>query len=73
LQLGRALPALIALVVAAHRRDRPDARAASRAVATTILRGARDRSRDKHARPLLDQQARVRSLTAPRLRPARAA
>jgi hypothetical protein len=42
--------------------------AASIEIATDILRCARDRSRDRHLRPLLDQQRRADSLTKPRRR-----
>ena len=68
LQLGRAYPALLALVAAGYTAARNDAREAAVQIAETILRGARDRSRDAHLRPILDQQRRTESLTRLRKR-----
>ena len=67
--MARALCALAALVRAGHQGDRLGVRRAAYSVAADILHGARDRSRDKHLRPLLAQQARVDSLHTPRVRP----
>ena len=72
LQLARAIAALQALVRAGHCGDRLGVRRAARKVTVDILRGARDRSRDPHLRPLLAQQRRTTSLVNPRLRPPRA-
>jgi hypothetical protein len=66
LQLGRAFSSLVALVRAGAEANCSAARAASHAVASHILRGARDRSRDRHIRALLDHQRRTHSLHEPR-------
>lgn len=71
LQLGRARPNLIRLVAAAHAGDHLDMRRAGFAIATAILRGARDRSREPEPRPLHDQQRRSDALTRPRRKPRR--
>mgnify|MGYP003551918682 CR=1 FL=1 len=74
LQVGRGFSDVVALVRAcAEHAPRSVARTASLSLARHILRGARDRSRDRHLRPLLDHQRRTRSLREPRpprLRPA---
>lgn len=62
LQLGRSYAALIALVRAAGQETPTAVRAHARLIASMILGGARDRSRDAHLRPLLDQQRRTESL-----------
>ena len=67
--MARALCALAALVRAGHQGDRLGVRRAAHSVATDILRGARDRSRDKHLSPRLDQQARGEYMHTPRVRP----
>jgi energy-coupling factor transporter ATP-binding protein EcfA2 len=64
LQIARAIAALQALVRAGHCSDRLSVRRAALKVTIDILRGARDRSRDRHLRPLLDQQRRSASLAA---------
>lgn len=66
LQLGRARPKLIALVAAAFLGDRVGTRRAARDVASVVLEGARDRSREPNKRSLIDQQERSDSLTRPR-------
>ena len=66
LQLGRGFASLVALVRAAAEANSIGAREASHSVARHILRGARDRSRDRHLRPLLDHQRRTGSLSQPR-------
>jgi len=71
--MGRCRAALIALVRSGYLGEPAAARAAATRVATGILRGARDRSRDPHIRPVLDQQQRTEPLTRVRKRPARAA
>jgi hypothetical protein len=68
LQLGRAYPALLRLVAAGYTGARAAGRDAAVEIAETILRGARDRSRDAHLRPVLDQQRRTESLTRLRKR-----
>jgi hypothetical protein len=68
LQLTRCLPAVLTLVRAGHEGKQRAVRAASIEIATDILRCARDRSRDRHLRPLLDQQRRTDSLIKPRHR-----
>lgn len=68
LQLTRCLPAVLTLVRAGHEGQPLRVRAASIEIATDILRCARDRSRDHHLRPLLDQQQRTDSLTKARRR-----
>jgi hypothetical protein len=73
LQLSRCLPAVLTLVRAGHEGDPAAARGAAIEIATDVLRCSRDRSRDQHLRPLLDQQRRTDSLTKPRVRPRRAA
>lgn len=60
------------LVRSAYCDEPAAARAAARRVATGILRGARDRSRDPHIRPLLDQQLRTEPMIGVRKRPKRA-
>jgi hypothetical protein len=66
LQLGRSYASLIALVRAVGD-DTPSAiRVHARQIASVILGGARDRSRDAHQRPLRDQQARTEPLRAKR-------
>ena len=72
LQLGRCCPALVVLVRSAYCDDPAAARAAAGRVAAGILRGARDRSRDPHIRPLLDQQLRTEPMTDVRKRIKRA-
>jgi hypothetical protein len=68
LQLSRCLPAVLTLVRAGREQQPQRVRAASIDIATDILRCARDRSRDRNLRPLLDQQQRTDSLTKPRRR-----
>jgi hypothetical protein len=66
LQLGRSYASLIALVRAV-RDDTPSAvRAHAHQIASVILGGARDRSRDAHQRPLRDLQARTEPLRTKR-------
>ncbi len=66
LQLGRAFPQLITLVRAGFEGASAAARRASVAIAVAILRGARDRRRDRGPRTLHDQQQRTEPLTRPR-------
>jgi hypothetical protein len=73
LQLNRCFPVLLSLVRAGYEGDLPAVRTASTELATDVLRCSRDRSRDRHLRPLLDQQRRTDSLTKPRLRTKKAA
>lgn len=69
LQLGRCFPELCALVRAHYQGDHLGIRRSTRALASGILRGARDRSRDRPLRTLHDQQSRTEPLR--RLRPSR--
>jgi hypothetical protein len=64
--LGRALPALVALVRAVSLGDELGARRASGTIADAILRGARDRSRERRVRSVLDQQRRHEPLRSVR-------
>jgi hypothetical protein len=73
LQLTRCLPAVLTLVRAGHEGDGFRARKASIDIATDILRCSRDRSRDPHQRPLVDQQRRTEPLTRVRRRRRKAA
>jgi hypothetical protein len=66
LQLGRALPALLALVRAAHVGDELGVRRAGLALANALLLGARDRSRERRQRSVLDQQRRHEPLRSVR-------
>lgn len=66
LQVGRGFSDLVTLVRASAE-ERPNVvRTSSNSLARHILRGARDRSRDRHLRPLLDHQRRTQSLREPR-------
>jgi hypothetical protein len=67
LQLGRSFPSLIALVRAVYVHDETGARRASRQIARGILRGARDRSRQRYPRALPSLQQRTEPLTRMRL------
>lgn len=62
------MPVLLRLVHAGYEGDAAEARAAAREMATDILRASRDRSRDRHPRPLLHLQAILDVLSRPRLR-----
>jgi len=72
LQISRCFPALVALVRAGYLGHVAEAQSAARRIATGIVRGARDRSRDPHPRTLHDQQRRTQPLTRKRRRPKRA-
>jgi len=72
LQISRCFPALVALVHAGYLGHVAEAQSAARRIATGIVRGARDRSRDPHPRTLHDQQRRTQPLTRKRRRPKRA-
>ena len=69
LQLGRVFPQLVDLAAAIFDGRRHDMRRASRAIATAILKGARDRGGGNHVRTVIDLQRRSASLT--RLRKSR--
>lgn len=69
LQLGRAFVHLIDLARAILDGDRRAVRRAAHAIATAVLKGARDRGGGKHVRTAIDQQRRSESLT--RLRESR--
>jgi hypothetical protein len=71
LQLGRAYASLIALIRSNDQRDHHAARVHADRIASIILGGARDRSRDAHPRPLRHTQHSTKPLTSPR--PARKA
>jgi hypothetical protein len=62
LQFGRVFPQMINLVLAIHAGDRTAMRRASRAIASAILDGARDRSREAIVRTRIDQQRRTEPL-----------
>jgi hypothetical protein len=66
LQLGRAHADLVDLVRAGYEVCPGDAMDAATLTARAILRGARDRSRDPHLRPLFDHQRRTQPLSSPR-------
>jgi hypothetical protein len=66
LQLGRSLPALLALVRAGWLDDDLGVVRESRRIADAILRGARDRSEEEWQKTLLDQQTRTESMRRPR-------
>lgn len=66
LQLSRFFGTLCALTRAGFERDRKTVLLSALLIADGILFGARDRSRDKHLRPLYDQQQRSDSLHKPR-------
>jgi hypothetical protein len=67
LQLGRAYASLIALVRSNGQCDHRAARVHADLIASIILGGARDRSRDAHQRPLRFLQQRTEPLTSPRV------
>jgi len=73
LQLVRCHPAVLALVRAGYEGDAPAVRSTALSIATDILRCSRDRARDRHLRPLYDQQRRTEPLTATRRRTRRKA
>lgn len=69
LQMGRAFPHLVDLAAAIFDGRRSDMRLASVAIATAVLKGARDRGGGNHVRTVIDIQRRSASLT--RLRKSR--
>ena len=68
LQLGRMYPSLLGLLRAQWEGRESDVRLNTRRIAHAILDGARDRSRERHPSPRIDQQDREASLDAPRIR-----
>jgi hypothetical protein len=66
LQIGRGFPELVTLVRASAEGHSDVVQKSSVSIAGHILRGACDRSRDRHLRPLLDHQQRTHSLHEPR-------
>jgi hypothetical protein len=68
LQLARGVSSLVAIVRHSYRDEPRAAHTAAVDLATGVLRGARDRSRDPDPRPLIDQQRRTSSLTSVRER-----
>ena len=60
-------PTLLALVRQQYLQD-PAVTQTATALAAAVLDGARDRSRDRHLRPFLDQQRRTAPLTHVRRR-----
>jgi hypothetical protein len=67
LQLGRMFPTLLALLRHQYAGEAA-ATPAAHQIAAAILDGARDRSRDRHLRPLLDLQRRTEPLDQVRRR-----
>ena len=60
-------PTLLALLREQYGRD-PTARQSAQKIAQAVIDGANDRSRDRHLRPLIDQQQRTEPLQQTRRR-----
>lgn len=71
LQLGRMFPTLLGLLRQQYADD-PGAMISCQQIAQAVIDGARDRSRDRHLRPLLEVQRRAEPLTQTRRRRRRA-
>lgn len=71
LQLGRARPSLLALLLATGDGDPFAAASAAKTIARCILSGARDRSPEPFQRTVNDAQCRTTPLTRTRRRPRR--